>query len=816
MRKKCLFVLTSLSFLHLGFADIRESTPVGPGVIHHHEYRVAGPWHFQVLEIDLTNPWLHLQTAKANDLLAGYEKTSAMAKRHDQEGHRVVGAINGDFYLSGGIPTNAQVCEGVLLNRPIAREVFGCAQLDELFIAVTSFTGKLLSEDNFPATIHGINEARGENQLIVYNKFFGDRTQTNYYGTEITTHYITNPIVNDTVTLVVTAKDSIGATGHGNNLIPKNGVILSGHGTMKDYLDLYCFVGDTIRMLMQLTPVTQPIRELIGGNPTIIRNGIRDVPDGSFSTDRHPRTAVGFNQDTTKLYFFVVDGRQPGFSVGMSLYELADYMLEWNVYRGVNLDGGGSSTMVVRNQVKNSPSDAGGERSVANALLLVSTAPTSPLNHLRITPRQNYLLYERQQQFALAGFDEYWNNVAVPAGTATWACDSTIGSITATGLFSAASDTGSGWVWVTVGDIRDSVSVHVTTVNKIIIEPSVVVLKVGDQQQMTATAYEGFGNIVPLNQSDFTWTVLDSVGTISASGLFTALVRGNSYIKVSYRNITDSVIVQVGGSASLNFDDFSSVAQWSLTGTRVDLSQCSFTLASNLHISPATSGKLHYYLTTGGTSALYLNCAIPISGEPTSFELWVYGDGRGHWLRSEFTDRDNEKFLVDLTPATPGVDWTNSWRRIEVQLKDAIPSWANPSAVLNYPIKWTKIYLAETADTKKDTGTIYLDDFVFNFIETGVAPAAANSKADKFSLVGHFPNPFNNFISFLIDVFRTTPLEVTVYNLNGEAVDHFVLTDLNPGRQTIRWQPISQPSGIYFFQFRMGQQSQLAKCVMLK
>jgi exopolysaccharide biosynthesis protein len=81
-----------------------------------------------------------------------------------------------------------------------------------------------------------------------------------------------------------------------------------------------------------------------------------------YDTDIHPRTAVGFSQDSTKLYFFTVDGRQPGYSVGMSLEELASYMLGWGVYQGVNLDGGGSTTMVVRNIVVNSPSDPEGER----------------------------------------------------------------------------------------------------------------------------------------------------------------------------------------------------------------------------------------------------------------------------------------------------------------------------------------------------------------------------------------------------------------------------------------------------------------------
>ena len=83
------------------------------------------------------------------------------------------------------------------------------------------------------------------------------------------------------------------------------------------------------------------------------------------------------------LFLVVVDGRQPGYSVGMSLAELAEFMrmrladfalARENAYQALNLDGGGSATMVVGEQVVNSPSDPTGERPVANALLVVAPA----------------------------------------------------------------------------------------------------------------------------------------------------------------------------------------------------------------------------------------------------------------------------------------------------------------------------------------------------------------------------------------------------------------------------------------------------------
>ena len=252
---------------------------------------------------------------------------------------------------------------------------------------MVSFQGGLTTSDGSKKQIQGINETRDEHELIVYNRFKGSSTGTNYWGTEVTALPLDGQsAVNDTFRVVVTAKDSIQDPGHGDNAIPQDGWVLSGHGIAADFLDDRVFVDDTLSLFLGFPPSSIPIAELIGGGPRLIRNGaesVESVAEGfgsSFASDRHPRTAVGFSQDSSKVFFFTVDGRQSGYSIGMSLYELAGYMLEWGVWEGINLDGGGSTTMVVRGQVANSPSDAGGERSVANALLAVSTAPTGPLS----------------------------------------------------------------------------------------------------------------------------------------------------------------------------------------------------------------------------------------------------------------------------------------------------------------------------------------------------------------------------------------------------------------------------------------------------
>ena len=119
--------------------------------------------------------------------------------------------------------------------------------------------------------------------------------------------------------------------------------------------------------------------EAVGGRPVLVRAGaIRPGVDsgGAFATSRHPRTAVGIARDGKRVMLVTVDGRQKPYSDGMTLREIAELMLVLGARDALNLDGGGSTTMVVANaagvpSVVNRPSDAGGERPVGNALAIV-------------------------------------------------------------------------------------------------------------------------------------------------------------------------------------------------------------------------------------------------------------------------------------------------------------------------------------------------------------------------------------------------------------------------------------------------------------
>jgi len=121
----------------------------------------------------------------------------------------------------------------------------------------------------------------------------------------------------------------------------------------------------------------------------------------TFIERRHPRTAVGRTKQGEVLWI-TVDGRQPH-SQGASLSELAQIMARYGAVDAINLDGGGSTTLVVRNLIVNSPSD-GTERPVSNAWLVYDDAqrPTLPrYTDYRIDPPQASLKVGEQVRFRI-------------------------------------------------------------------------------------------------------------------------------------------------------------------------------------------------------------------------------------------------------------------------------------------------------------------------------------------------------------------------------------------------------------------------------
>lgn len=189
------------------------------------------------------------------------------------------------------------------------------------------------------------------------------------------------------------------------------------------------------------------IEEAIGGfGTTLVKNGkVHITATTDYYTSRSSRTAVGITK-SGKVVFMVMDGRQGEYTCGGSMEEIAQVMLDAGCVEAINLDGGGSSTFVAREEgettlsVINKPSD-GTPRSVSTSLFAYSTAPSSTeFDHAVLESTYNYLTVDSSVTLTASGVSATNNAVEMPEGTTWTVSDTSIGEITEEGVFTAKAE----------------------------------------------------------------------------------------------------------------------------------------------------------------------------------------------------------------------------------------------------------------------------------------------------------------------------------------------------------------------------------------
>lgn len=358
-----------------------DTRQLAPGVFFHEVALIKGPWAIRVIEVDLGRSYdegVRLRSARAPAGEGGLTRTSHMAAG-------AVAAVNGDFYIEGTPVRTAglQISGGELVQEPHGLSAFVLSAAGEPLIAVFGFGGGLITRGGQTLPIASFNKRPGPGQLALYNRYAHGATDSVRAQTGLLLQRLGEggTAINDTVAARV-----VQIRRRAWPLRLQKGQWLVAAGSGHRGVDSIA-PGDTVRLFLELPPARQPLVEAIGGGPRIVRNGGVSVEyeaerlSREFAVGRYPRTALGYSRDQGSLFLVAVDGRQPGYSVGMSLEELARFMSRGlaafshsgqNAYQALNLDGGGSTTMVVDGQVVNRPSDPTGESAVANALLVLA------------------------------------------------------------------------------------------------------------------------------------------------------------------------------------------------------------------------------------------------------------------------------------------------------------------------------------------------------------------------------------------------------------------------------------------------------------
>ena len=334
----------------------------------------AGPIAVYLLRLDPARA--QLVSVLSNDEVAGSETVESIAVRH-----RAVAAINGGFFnrengepfgllkVSGRLVSDANAMKGaVVIHTPAS------APMNLVFDQISAKVDLGFEADHrtWTVPIAGVDTTRARGKLMLYTPSYHADTDTAPTGTEW---------ILDGEPLHVTEVRH--ASGH--TPIPKTGAVLSYGGTQLPealaMLSVGTEVGFTTRWQSRggsAPALLESADHIVNGAGLLRRDGeVRtdwhdeNLPSELLVNTRHPRTLIGRDRQGF-IWLAAVDGRQPGYSIGMTFSDLQRLCDRLELRDALNLDGGGSTTMVVQGRIVNRPSDPGGARPVSDALLVTT------------------------------------------------------------------------------------------------------------------------------------------------------------------------------------------------------------------------------------------------------------------------------------------------------------------------------------------------------------------------------------------------------------------------------------------------------------
>lgn len=489
---------------------------------------------------------IFLQSAGTTNGAATINKAVTRAQ---EMGYQVLGGINSDFFSPYGVPLGIAIEDGVYLCSPEQESILAVSngRMELIGRATVGITLTNL-RDNTQTSLSHFNKRRNAGGgLYLFNEGFST-VSTHTKGAEgwfvklrvvpqydpFTGEELSSKLtVNSTLTLEVVET----FTGNQDVEIGKNMYVLTA-GEESDLGWVYesFQVGDTVTLTTSCDDERLTSAQWASGcGDILVRDGaIQDSSNWTYIKDgRQPRTALGMKSDGT-LLLYAADGRQSGYSNGVSEANLAGEMRDQGCVWAVNLDGGGSTTMSVLlpgadgTALVNKPSD-GKARACATFLLLVTkTASRTPQRLALKNDGPAVLVGTGVDLGQVVAVDEFGNTVNASLGDITFS-SSGLGQIE-NGHYTAGQSAGTDTITITSGTgLQGTAQVHVVSgLSNLTVTRSgsgtalsALNLEPGDSVQLAATGTY-WGRTAMRDLNSLTWSVEGDVGTITPEGLFTA------------------------------------------------------------------------------------------------------------------------------------------------------------------------------------------------------------------------------------------------------------------------------------------------------
>ncbi|MDR7482662.1 MAG: phosphodiester glycosidase family protein [Armatimonadota bacterium] len=328
------------------FPPAWSSVPLPQSVAYERLRVPSGARHATVHVVTLDPQALEIRPALGGVVVKATEPTSLAATRL-----AAVAAINGSYYSHAGLPLGLIVINGRILSAPLERRaVFAVDRAGRPWIGETAFSGRVVTDTGLAVPISAINRPPRWNGLALYTPEFG-------------------PLTPPQALLAIVREDRVVSFTRGRPVIPPDGYALAAAESQQAMLqDIR--IGQPLLLHLGLSP--DGIKHALQGGPRLVRDGRVDIPyawerfSPAFFRVRTARSAVAITR-AGKVLFVTVD--RPGHgSAGMDLAGLAALLVRLGARDAMNLDGGGSATLVVGGRVV-SALPHGGERTVSSVLV---------------------------------------------------------------------------------------------------------------------------------------------------------------------------------------------------------------------------------------------------------------------------------------------------------------------------------------------------------------------------------------------------------------------------------------------------------------
>ncbi|MFL5917810.1 MAG: phosphodiester glycosidase family protein [Gaiellaceae bacterium] len=345
-------------------AAAHAATPVRgqtlmPGVVYSRqvEFTAHGPVVLHVLAAPRPTGLYALKSILSNDAVVGRERVTSMQRR-----------VSAAATVAGVNAAAGSVIRAAVLDAAPAdgRSSIGIDKDGTLRVDRVRLDGSW--QGNGQRRILSINEAPRPNRTTLYTRAWGPRTPAESGGAYAVLQPVPTTTPNTLLTTTVT-----GYLQSGNQPIPSDGAVLVARRAQAGFLTAEAPIGAKVSILLALTPSWSNVPEAVGGGPVIVRDGkpvFRAFE--TFAPEqlayRNARTGVGQTADG-RIVFVVADGRQPGYSTGLTNFELALTMMRLGCITASALDAGPAATMAFDGKLLNRPSGRG-EGAVAGSLAL--------------------------------------------------------------------------------------------------------------------------------------------------------------------------------------------------------------------------------------------------------------------------------------------------------------------------------------------------------------------------------------------------------------------------------------------------------------